>query len=245
MTRRRKFLWFACSSVAVVAVVVAAFYGYWAYRGVPCYHALPAPYWERVVVRWHNAGLKNPVPGWARTLPAGLRDWLGLGAWPAVVMGDPAALPVVLALGRLDRDGAAVLWAQRALYRTPVNEVTLPGFRGALGHENESIRFLAACRLIEEGAEAEAAVSALAGLAWDSDSQELALNTLANFQEKSRGAVPVLKRLAREGRTRRTEVVAEQQGGVTTKWRQYDVREHALRVLKALDPDEAAALGRP
>jgi hypothetical protein len=93
---RRTSLWLRAAVVAALLVVPAAYVVPPLVQGEHLYHGLPSRHWAKAVRRWDGEGMLGVHWGWDWF--DSLMQWLGLTGEPAVLAGDPAAVPVLIDL---------------------------------------------------------------------------------------------------------------------------------------------------
>ncbi len=197
MTRRKKLCWLFSGLAALVLAAFAAPYAYWGVVGLKnrdaFFRCLPTTFWRGSLVRYEE--WRDKPPDWSLRCPDRVLRLLGFGAEPAILQGDPDAMPVLL---DLLRDEAS--WSRtqacnglRVVDR-PEAECAL---LGALLDPDESVRFHAtSCFRWDRRPVRPQAVAALCAVLERGDvhSRNLAAYCLFRLGPDARAAVPLLLR---------------------------------------------------
>jgi hypothetical protein len=160
-------------------------------RGQHLYHGLPSGYWASAVRRHEHHD------DWLTAGPVWLREALGLGGIPAVLAGDPAAVPVLLDLLR-SKDENVSVHAELALRATrPEARIIMPVVIRAL-HESDKGRAVRAYLVCWEAPDA---ARLLAGAICElpAEGRAWAFQLLMMSRGKAQSAVPVLLEIACNG----------------------------------------------
>lgn len=187
---RRLLCWLNVIGLGVLGFAFLAPQGYWTWVGYRnrerFYQGKPTSYWSAV--------LRKPTPGWAQYLPTGTHWLVGLGGYPAVLQGDPAAVPVLLELLK-DEDWHVRWEAFSNLTQMPnlpvaLTDVMMP----LLNDDHAELRTFCAERFATLCPDATIVVPALLPLLKDEDQRvrQRITSTLAGFGSKANVVVPAL-----------------------------------------------------
>ncbi len=221
MTRRR-ILWVLGGLAGLALLALLGPYAYWGVVGLKngeCfYEGMPVSYW-RAAVRTHADWRWHP-PAWSRHCPRAVLQFLRLGTEPAVLGGDPAALPVLLELLR-DNDREVAAHACLGLGRTGSSEAAWALVDDGLRYPSPDVTGDARVALAKMGKVRLAVLPLLCDLMWDDSLHRRvwALRSLGDMGPQARAVVPLLMRAAGD------EMDA--------------VRVEAIGALKRIDPDAA------
>jgi HEAT repeat protein len=216
MLKKRRFLWV---SLTLLAVLAAAPFGYYVWvrsHGGHFYRGRSTTYWS-----WETRRYFEHPTGWSEPFPDRCLDFLGwlllrLGKGPgepAVLEGDPSALPVLLDLMQ-EEDVGVRCWAIAAIGRVgPAAQSAFVVIRDATQDTDERIQGSAWRALVAINAD-EAAIFFLDRIKSRDRSLLMFLRALGKCGASARKAVPGLVDLLHDGNPQVRSRAAEALGDI-------------------------------